>query len=209
MSSQPQGAGKELLVPAELYRKAGVVFGTQICTKYMRQFTYKILPDGYYLLDVAKIDERLRIAAKFLSRFPPEKIAVVAVRLYGQKPARMMCERVGCRAITGRVVPGVFTNPHLEYYMEPDVVLVTDPRTDKQAVIEATKVGIPVVAFADTDNKVENMDLVIPANNKGRRSLALLYWILTREILRNRGDLGPNEDLDVSYEEFMASRIKR
>ncbi len=200
---------KELLVPAELYRKAGVVFGTQICTKYMRQFTYKILPDGFYLLDVSKIDERLRVAANFLSKFDPQKIAVVSVRLYGQKPARMMCERVGCKAITGRVVPGIFTNPYLEYYMEPDVVLVTDPRTDKQAIIEASKVGVPVVAFADTDNKIENIDLVIPANNKGRRSLALLYWILTREILRNHGRLGPVDSLDVEYEAFMAGKIRR
>jgi len=202
-----QEAGTNLLVPAEVYRKAGVMFGTQICTKYMKQFVYKILPDGFYLLDVAKIDERLRIAANFLSKFDPQKIAVVSVRLYGQKPARMMCERVGCKAITGRIIPGVFTNPHLEYYMEPDVVLVTDPRTDKQAIYEASKVGIPIVAFADTDNKIENIDLIVPANNKGRRSLALLYWILTREILRASGRIGPTDELDVDYTAFMASKI--
>ncbi len=200
---------RELLVPAEIYRRAGVVFGTQICTKYMRQFTYKILTDGFYLLDVQKIDERLRIAANFLSKFDPRKIAVVSVRLYGQKPARMMCERVGCKAITGRVIPGIFTNPYLEHYMEPDVVLVTDPRTDRQAIAEASKIGIPVVAFADTDNKIENIDLVIPANNKGRRSLALLYWIMTREILRNQGRIGPTDSLDVEYEAFMAGKIRR
>ena len=200
---------RELLVPVDLYKKAGVVFGTQICTKYMRQFTYKILPDGYYLLDANKIDERLRIAARFLASFDMSKVAVVAVRVYGQKPATMMCERLGCRAITGRVIPGIFTNPRLEEYMEPDVVLVTDPRTDRQAVIEASKIGVPVVAFADTDNKVENIDLVIPANNKGRRSLALLYWILTREIMRLKGMLRPDQDLDVSYEEFMAAKTKK
>ena len=202
-------SGTSLLVPAELYKKAGVVFGTQICTKYMKQFVYKILPDGFYILDVAKIDERLRIAAKFLARYNPEKVAVVSVRLYGQKPARMMCERVGCKAITGRVIPGIFTNPHLEDYIEPDVVLITDPRTDKQAIIEASKVGIPVVAFADTDNRIENIDLIIPANNKGRRSLALLYWILTREILREQGRIGPTDELDVDYTAFMASKIYR
>ncbi|MCE4624501.1 MAG: 30S ribosomal protein S2 [Desulfurococcales archaeon] len=202
-------SGTSLLVPAELYKKAGVVFGTQICTKYMKQFVYKILPDGFYILDVAKIDERLRIAAKFLARYSPEKVAVVSVRLYGQKPARMMCERVGCKAITGRVIPGIFTNPHLEDYIEPDVVLITDPRTDKQAIIEASKVGIPVVAFADTDNRIENIDLIIPANNKGRRSLALLYWILTREILREQGRIGPTDELDVDYTAFMASKIYR
>jgi len=200
---------RETLVPVEMYKKAGVVFGTQICTKYMRRFVYRISPDGFYIFDVMKIDERLRIASRFLAGFEPEKIVVVSTRLYGQKPARMMCERVGCKTITGRVVPGVFTNPHLEFYMEPDVVLVTDPRTDRQAIEEASKIGVPVVAFADTDNKIENLDLIIPANNKGRRSLALLYWILTREILRNRGVLGPDEELDVPYESYIASRLTR
>jgi len=196
----------ETLVPVELYRKMGVIVGTQICTKYMKRFVYKIIQEGFYILDVAKIDERLRLAGKFLSTFEPEKIAVVSVRVYGQKPAYMMCKYVGCKAILGRVIPGTFTNPRLEYYLEPDVVLVTDPRTDRQAVIEASKAGIPVVAFADTDNKVELIDLVIPANNRGRKSLALLYWILTREILRNKNILAPKQDLDVGPEAFMVQK---
>jgi small subunit ribosomal protein S2 len=197
----------ETLVPVELYRKMGVIVGTQICTKYMKRFTYKILPEGFYLLDVSKIDERLRIAAKFLSTFNPEKIAVVSVRVYGQKPVQMMCKYVGCKPIVGRIVPGTFTNPRLSIYIEPDVVLVTDPRTDRQAIVEASRVGIPVVAFADTDNKVDMIDLVIPANNRGRKSLALLYWILTREILRNKGILPPDKDLDVGPEEFMVVKV--
>jgi small subunit ribosomal protein S2 len=197
----------ETLVPVELYRKMGVIVGTQICTKYMKKFTYKILPEGFYLLDVSKIDERLRIAAKFLSTFNPEKIAVVSVRVYGQKPVQMMCKYVGCKPIVGRIIPGTFTNPRLSTYIEPDVILVTDPRTDRQAIVEASKVGIPVVAFADTDNKVDMIDLVIPANNRGRKSLALLYWILTREILRNRGILPPDKDLDVGPEEFMVVKV--
>jgi small subunit ribosomal protein S2 len=197
----------ETLVPVELYRKMGVIVGTQICTKYMKKFTYKILPEGFYLLDVSKIDERLRIAAKFLSTFNPEKIAVVSVRVYGQKPVQMMCKYVGCKPIVGRIIPGTFTNPRLSTYIEPDVVLVTDPRTDRQAIVEASRVGIPVVAFADTDNKVDMIDLVIPANNRGRKSLALLYWILTREILRNKGILPPDKDLDVGPEEFMVVKV--
>jgi len=197
----------ETLVPVELYRKMGVIVGTQICTKYMKRFTYKILPEGFHLLDVSKIDERLRIAAKFLSTFNPEKIAVVSVRVYGQKPVQMMCKYVGCKPIVGRIIPGTFTNPRLSTYIEPDVILVTDPRTDRQAIVEASRVGIPVVAFADTDNKVDMIDLVIPANNRGRKSLALLYWILTREILRNKGILPPDKDLDVGPEEFMVVKV--
>jgi small subunit ribosomal protein S2 len=197
----------ETLVPVDLYKKMGVIIGTQICTKYMKRFTYKILPEGFYLLDVGKIDERLRIAAKFLSSFNPEKMVVVSVRVYGQKPAQMMCKYVRCKPVVGRVIPGTFTNPRLEFYIEPEVVLVTDPRADRQAVVEASRVGVPVVAFADTDNKVDMIDLVIPANNRGRKSLALLYWILTREILRNRNILPPNEDLDVGPEAFMAVKV--
>jgi small subunit ribosomal protein S2 len=197
----------ETLVPVDLYKKMGVIIGTQICTKYMKRFTYKILPEGFYLLDVGKIDERLRIAAKFLSSFNPEKMVVVSVRVYGQKPAQMMCKYVGCKPVVGRVIPGTFTNPRLEFYIEPEVVLVTDPRADRQAVVEASRVGVPIVAFADTDNKVDMIDLVIPANNRGRKSLALLYWILTREILRNRNMLPPNENLDVGPEAFMAVKV--
>ncbi len=202
-------APRETLVDPDLYLKAGVHMGTQICTKYMRQFVRRIVADGYYHIDYLKTDERLRIAADFLSRFQPDKIAVVSVRVYGQKPVKMMCEYVGCIPVLGRVIPGTFTNPNFEYYIEPDVIMVTDPRTDKQALDEASKIGVPVVAIADTDNKVENVDLVIPANNRGRRSLALIYWILTRELLRRMGRLGPNEDLPVSYEEFMARKISR
>jgi SSU ribosomal protein S2P len=197
----------ETLVPVELYRKMGVIIGTQICTKYMKKFTYKILPEGFYLLDVGKIDERLRVAARFLSSFNPEKIVVVSVRVYGQKPAQMMCKYVGCKPIVGRVIPGTFTNPRLGFYVEPEVVLVTDPRADRQAVVEASRVGVPIVAFADTDNKVDMIDLVIPANNRGRKSLALLYWILTREVLRNRNVIPPNGDLDVGPEAFMAVKV--
>ncbi|MCS7107078.1 MAG: 30S ribosomal protein S2 [Acidilobaceae archaeon] len=195
------------LVPVDMYKKMGVIVGTQICTKYMKRFVYKIIQEGYYIFDVAKVDERLRIASRFLSTFEPEKIAVVSVRVYGQKPASMMCKYVGCKPILGRFVPGTFTNPRLEYYMEPDVVLLTDPRTDKQALLEAFKAGIPVVSFVDTDNKVEMIDLVIPANNRGRKSLALLYWILTREILRYRNILAQDQDLDVGPEAFMSLKV--
>ena len=192
----------ELLVPLEQYLSAGVHIGTHICTSFMKKFVYRVRPDGLYILDIRKIDERLRIAAKFLARFPPDKIVAVSVRQYGQKPVQKFCTYVGCHAITGRILPGTFTNPMLEACMEPEVILVTDPRADSQAVDEAASVGIPIVALADTDNRVENIDLVIPANNKGRRSLALLYWILARQVLRERGQLPADKDLPEPPEAF-------
>ncbi|MCC6024743.1 MAG: 30S ribosomal protein S2 [Desulfurococcaceae archaeon] len=194
----------ELLVPVDKYLSAGVHIGTHVCTKYMEPFVYKVRPDGVYILDVRKIDERLRIAGKFLAMFEPAKIAVVSARLYGRKPALKMCQYLQCRPFVDRFLPGTFTNPALTTYFEPAVVLVTDPRADAQAVKEASEIGIPVVAFADTDNRTENVDLVIPANNKGRKSLALLYWILTRQIMRERGAIPANADLPEPPSEFEA-----
>jgi small subunit ribosomal protein S2 len=194
----------ELLVPVDKYLSAGVHIGTHVCTKYMEPFVYKVRPDGVYILDVRKIDERLRIAGKFLAMFEPAKIAVVSARLYGRKPVLKMCQYLQCRPFVDRFLPGTFTNPALTTYFEPAVVLVTDPRADAQAVKEASEIGIPVVAFADTDNRTENVDLVVPANNKGRKSLALLYWILTRQIMRESGAVPANADLPEPPSEFEA-----
>ncbi len=195
----------ELLVPLEMYLQAGVHIGTHTITEHMRKYVYRIRNlDGLAILDVRKIDEKIRVAAKFLSRFEPQKILAVSVRQYGHQPVKMFAKFTGAKAIAGRFVPGTLTNPMLEWYTEPDVVLVTDPRMDAQAVIEAAEMGIPVVGFCDTDNRIDYIDLVIPANNKGRKSLAFLYWLLTRQVLIERGELPEDAELDkpAPWEEF-------
>ena len=197
-----KGAIIELLVPLENYLSAGVHIGTHTCTRYMERFIYRVRPEGLYVLDVRKIDERLRVAAKFLSRFQPQSILAVASRPYAFTPVQKFAEVVGARAVVGRMVPGMLTNPYLEDFIEPEVLLVSDPRTDTQAIKEAADMGIPVVAFSDTDAKVDYVDLVIPSNNKGRKTLALLYWALARQILRERKEIAPDADIPVKVEEF-------
>lgn len=192
----------ELLVPLENYLSAGVHIGTHSCTRYMEKFIYRVRPEGLYVLDVRKIDERLRTAAKFLSRFPPSSILAVASRPYAYTPVQKFAEVINGKYIVGRLVPGSLTNPYLNKFMEPEVLLVSDPRTDTQAIKEASSMGIPVIAFADTDAKVEFVDLVIPANNKGRKSLALLYWALARQVLRERKEIPMDGDIPVKVEEF-------
>jgi len=192
----------ELLVPLELYLQAGVHIGTHTCTKHMEKFVFRVRPDGLYILDVKKTDERLRVAGKFLSRFEPSKIMVISTRQYGKQPVLKMAELTGARPVVGRFTPGTLTNPKLEIYYEPEVIVLTDPRIDSQPLDEAIMVGIPVVAFVSTDNKLEGVDLAIPANNKGRKSLALLYWVLSRQVLRERGSIGPNDNLSVGPEAF-------
>ena len=200
--------GIELLIPLEDYLAAGTHIGTHICTKYMSQFVYRVRNDGLYILDIRKIDRRIRVAAKFLSRYEPSKIAVVSVRQYGHQPVRKFCTYVGCKPFTERFLPGTFTNPSLKIYFEPDILVITDPRADSQALKEAAEIGIPVVALADTDNRTEYIDLIIPANNKGRKSLALIYWLLTRQVLRERGVLPPDSDLPEPPSAF-ETRIER
>jgi small subunit ribosomal protein S2 len=177
----------EYLISPDEYLAAGVHIGTQVKTGDMKKFIYKVRPDGLYVLDIRQLDERLKIAGKFLARYEPSKILVVSARQYGQKPARMFSKVVGADCIVGRFVPGTLTNPMLREYREPDVVLVTDPAIDTQAVSEATDIGIPVVALCDSNNMAANVDLVIPTNNKGRKALALVYWLLAKEVLKNRG----------------------
>jgi len=177
----------EYLVPPDDYLAAGVHIGTQVKTGDMKKFIYKVRQDGLYVLNIRMLDERIKIAAKFLSQYEPSKILVVSARQYGQKPARTFSKIVGTDCIVGRFIPGTLTNPLLKDYREPDVVLVTDPVIDSQAVNEATEVGIPVVAFCDTNNNASNIDLIIPTNNKGRKALALVYWLLAREILKIKG----------------------
>ncbi|MDT7875482.1 MAG: 30S ribosomal protein S2 [Sulfolobaceae archaeon] len=202
LQKSEKGTLIELLVPLETYLSAGVHIGTHTCTSYMERFVYRVRPEGLYVLDVRKIDERLRIAAKFIARYSPEGILAVASRPYAYTPVQKFAEIVRGKAVIGRFPPGTLTNPHLSNYIEPEVLIVTDPRTDVQAIKEAAKVGIPVVGFVDTDAKVDFIDLVIPANNKGRKSLALLYWILARQILRERKEIPLDGDIPVRVEDF-------
>jgi len=194
----------ELLVPLEVYLAAGLHIGTRIKTKAMLPFIYRVRPDGLYVLDVRKIDERIRIAAKFIARYPPHKVVAVSSRQYGWRPVEKFCALTGAKPITGRFVPGTFTNPHLPNYLEPGIVIVTDPRADEQAIDEAAKMGIPVIALCDTDNRAGFIELIIPVNNKGRKALALTYWLLARQVLRERGDIPPDGDIPVPIEEFEA-----
>ncbi|PSP81909.1 30S ribosomal protein S2 [Halobacteriales archaeon QS_1_68_17] len=177
----------DLLIPVEDYLAAGVHIGTQQKTKDMERFIHRVRTDGLYVLDVSMTDRRIRTAADFLANYDPEQILVASSRQYGRFPAEKFAEAVGARARTGRFIPGTLTNPDYDGYIEPDVVVVTDPIGDSQAVKEAITVGIPVIAMCDSNNSTGNVDLVIPTNNKGRKALSVVYWLLANETLDRRG----------------------
>jgi small subunit ribosomal protein S2 len=194
----------ELLLPRDVLLSAGIHIGTRMKTKDMDQFIYRVRPDGLFVLDIKKTDERIRTAAKFLSRFEPAKIAVVAGRLYARYPAQKFCEVTKATPLVGRFVPGLLSNPLYPDHIEPAVIIVSDPKADVQAVKEAGVMGIPVVALCSTDNDFSGVDFVIPTNNKGRRALAVIYWLLSRQVLREKGELMPDKDMSLAIDDFEA-----
>lgn len=168
----------------------------------MERYIYRVRADGLYVLDVRKTNDRIVSAGKFLSKFDPDDILVVSTRQYGQAPVKKFGQITGAKIIPGRFIPGTLTNPNYGKFIEPKVLVVTDPRSDSQAIIEARQIGIPVVALCDTENLLGNVDIVVPVNNKGRKAIALVYWLLARQILRGRGDLAEDQDLSIPSTEF-------
>ena len=177
-----------LLLPFETYEENAVNIGTQQKSADMARFIDTVRDDGLYLLDVNMTDSRIRSTATFLNKFDAPRIMVVSARQYGQRPARLFAEAIGANAAVGRFIPGSLTNPALRSYVEPDILFVTDPAADQQALKEAVNSGLPVVGIVDANNNLRNVDIAVPANNKGRRSLALIYWLLAREVLKARGE---------------------
>ena len=187
----------DLLLPVDDYLSSGVHIGTQQKTGHMERFIHRVREDGLYVIDIAQTDDRIRTAANFLSGYEPSSVLVTSSRRYGQHPAETFAEATGARVRSGRFIPGTLTNPDYDGYIEPDVLVVTDPIGDAQAVKEAVTVGIPVIAMCDTNNATNNVDLVVPTNNKGRKALAVVYGLLAEEILDKRG-----VETDYTLEDF-------
>ena len=175
---------EKMLVDKDEYLTAGVHIGMKSCTPYMKQFVYKIRDDGLAVFNLKLVDKRIKTAADFLSGF--KNIIVVSRKESAAQAIKMFSECVGGKAIAGRFSPGTLTNPSYKGFYEPDVIFVADPLVDEQAVKEAKKKRIPIVALCDTFNMARDVDLVIPINNNGKKSLGLVFWILAREILKNR-----------------------
>lgn len=196
-------AEDQFLVPGKVYLKSGIHIGTKFRTRYMEQFIYKTRTDGLSVLNLEKIDERIGVAARFISNYEPEDILVVSRRENGWKAVKLFNKATGIRVVAGRYPPGILTNPNLENYTEAKLIIVTDAWPDRNAVADALKMGIPVVALCDTNNQVNNLDLVVPCNNKGKKSLGLFFYILAREYLRSKGEISKESDMAVSMDEFM------
>src|SRR5512136_1009298 len=197
----PKNEETNMMISEEIYMTSGVHIGTRQKTADIKEFIYKVRNDGLYIIDVKKTDEKIKTAAKFISKYNPEDILAVSIRQYGQKPVKKMGELTGIRILDGRFRPGSLTNPNAKGFFEPSLLVVTDPLADQQALHEAENIGIPVIGLCDTNNETKYLDVIIPTNNKGRRALALIYWLLTREILKQQGKIKKYDDFKPTVEE--------
>ena len=177
---------EQLLVPLDDYLKVGIHIGTKYRTKYMEQFIYKVRNDGLSVLNVQSIDTRLKNAINLLNQFNPEDILVVCRRENGWKAVKAFSKAAGIRVFAGRYPPGILTNKDLKNFFETKLILVVDPWSEKNAIRDAIRVGVPVIGLCDTNNESNNLDLVVPCNNKGKKSLGLIFYILARDYLKHR-----------------------
>ena len=203
MSEQP-----EVIDIKKKVISTGIRVGTQVKTKFMKQFIEKASPEGLYMLNIDMTLEKIKTCAKFINRVGAENIIVCSGRQYAGIPIEKFCEMTGAKQLLGRFMPGTLTNPSLPYYIEPKLILISDPEVDVQALIEATNAGIPIIGIANTDNVTSKLDVIIPANNRGRKSLATIYWLLVRQILIEKGELKENESMKYEIDDFEAKMIE-
>ena len=193
---------EKFLVPRDVYLKSGIHIGTKFRTAYMEQFIYKTRPDGLSVLNLQKIDERIKVAATFLTQYDPKDVLIICRRENGWKAVELFGKLTGVRTFAGRYPPGILTNPNLEQYTEAKIIMVVDAWPDRNAVMDAVKIGIPIIALCDTNNQTNFIDFVVPCNNKGKKSLGLLFFILTKEYLKVQGKLKEGDELPNKLEDF-------
>jgi len=190
----------KLLIPREEYLASGIHIGMKQRTAQMKEFIYKIRPDGLAVLNLSKVDQRIRTAAKFLSRL--SRILVVSRKPVAVDAMKKFGEVINAVVVTGRFMPGTLTNPRYKKYLEADAMVLVDPLVDYQALKEAVKARVPLVVVCDTFNETRDIDFIIPANNKGKKSVAVLFWLLAREILKERGTIKSDEEFTYKIEDF-------
>lgn len=189
-----------LLIPREEYLASGIHIGMKQRTEDMKEFIYKIREDGLAVLNLRKVDERIRIAAKFLARC--QNIIIVGRKSVVHDSIKKFGEIVGANVVIGRFMPGTLTNPNYKKFFEADVIIITDPMIDYQALQEAVKARIPILAVCDTFNETRNIDYIIPANNKGKKAVATLFWLLSRQMLKEREVIKSDSDFTYKIEDF-------
>lgn len=193
---------KTLFVNHDMYLASGIYIGMSRKLKIMMPFIYKIRSDGLCIFDLKKIEKRIQLLVKWLSRYQPNEILVVSRKKNGHKAVATLGKATGAKTVYGRFMPGMLSNPGYKGYFEPKILIACDPYGDKQAIEEAYKIKIPVVCLCDTYNFPRLVDFVVPLNNKGRKSIALFFYILAKELLKENKTIKGDAEFKYTPEDF-------
>jgi len=191
------------LVNVDLYLKNGIHIGTKYKNGPMRKFVFKSRNDKINVMDVQGIDKRIKFAIDFLSKYDPQDTIFISRKKYALPGIKILEQAFGYKSKLNRFIPGTFTNPESEHFMEPKLVFIADPNVDRQAVVEATKANIPIIALCTTSSNTRNIDFIIPYNNKGRKSVALFFWILIRELELKNGIIKSDKDFAYNIDDLV------
>lgn len=190
-----------MLISDSDYKASGIYIGMKQRSSQMKDFIYRVRPDGLSLLNISKIDQRIRTAAKFIVN--SKNVVVVGRKMVSETPIEKFQEVTGAHTVVGRFMPGTLTNPSYKKFYEADLIIIVDPVADHQALSEAVKARIPVIAICDTFNDTKNVDLIVPGNNKSAKSIGTLFWLISREVSKLKGGIKDYSDFKHNIDDFV------
>lgn len=168
---------------------ADVYVGTPSLNHRMAPYVHSEMKEENYIIKPNKTWEKILLAARAICAIEnPSDVYAIGCKPFTQRAVLKFAQYTRASSFASRFTPGAFTNQIQTCFREPRLLVVSDPKSDHQAILESSSVNIPVIAFCSTDSPLSHVDIVIPCNNTSANSIAVVWWMLAREVRRMRGE---------------------